>query len=80
MGINFGRVIYKYLFYFFLGGKEDKRKKNYGCYIFNLWFFFRCVFGYYGNFLLIGSICKKCDCNGNLDFNLIFEDCDEVIG
>ncbi|XP_077018813.1 laminin subunit alpha-4 isoform X2 [Tamandua tetradactyla] len=40
----------------------------------------RCAPGYYGNPLLIGSICKKCDCNGNSDPNLIFEDCDEVTG
>uniref|UniRef100_A0A8C3TYF0 Laminin subunit alpha-4 n=1 Tax=Catharus ustulatus TaxID=91951 RepID=A0A8C3TYF0_CATUS len=40
----------------------------------------RCAPGYYGNPLLIGSTCKKCDCNGNSDPNLIFEDCDEVTG
>ncbi|NWI50065.1 LAMA4 protein, partial [Calyptomena viridis] len=40
----------------------------------------RCAPGYYGNPLLIGSACKKCDCNGNSDPNLIFEDCDEVTG
>uniref|UniRef100_A0A8C4WNR3 Laminin subunit alpha-4 n=1 Tax=Gopherus evgoodei TaxID=1825980 RepID=A0A8C4WNR3_9SAUR len=40
----------------------------------------RCAPGYYGNPLLIGSICKKCDCSGNSDPNLIFEDCDEVTG
>ncbi|PNJ39031.1 LAMA4 isoform 15, partial [Pongo abelii] len=26
------------------------------------------------------STCKKCDCSGNSDPNLIFEDCDEVTG
>ncbi|NWV64755.1 LAMA4 protein, partial [Malurus elegans] len=40
----------------------------------------RCAPGYYGNPLLIGSTCKKCNCNGNSDPNLIFEDCDEVTG
>uniref|UniRef100_A0A6J0UJV8 Laminin subunit alpha-4 n=1 Tax=Pogona vitticeps TaxID=103695 RepID=A0A6J0UJV8_9SAUR len=40
----------------------------------------RCAPGYYGNPLVIGSYCKKCDCNGNSDPNLIFEDCDEVTG
>ncbi|GAB0186482.1 laminin subunit alpha-4 [Grus japonensis] len=39
-----------------------------------------CAPGYYGNPLLIGSTCKKCDCSGNSDPNLIFEDCDEVTG
>lgn len=41
---------------------------------------FRCAPGYYGNPLLNGSTCKKCDCSGNSDPNLIFEDCDEVTG
>lgn len=41
---------------------------------------FRCAPGYYGNPLLIGSTCKRCDCSGNSDPNLIFEDCDEVTG
>ncbi|NXW62576.1 LAMA4 protein, partial [Eurystomus gularis] len=40
----------------------------------------RCAPGYYGNPLLIGNTCKKCDCSGNSDPNLIFEDCDEVTG
>ncbi|EHA97485.1 Laminin subunit alpha-4, partial [Heterocephalus glaber] len=40
----------------------------------------RCAPGYYGNPLLIGSTCRKCDCSGNSDPNLIFEDCDEVTG
>lgn len=40
----------------------------------------RCAPGYYGNPLLVGSTCKKCDCSGNSDPNLIFEDCDEVTG
>ncbi|XP_067149929.1 laminin subunit alpha-4 isoform X1 [Apteryx mantelli] len=40
----------------------------------------RCAPGYYGNPLLIGSTCKKCDCSSNSDPNLIFEDCDEVTG
>uniref|UniRef100_A0A8D0C9K3 Laminin subunit alpha-4 n=1 Tax=Salvator merianae TaxID=96440 RepID=A0A8D0C9K3_SALMN len=40
----------------------------------------RCAPGFYGNPLVIGSSCKKCDCSGNSDPNLIFEDCDEVTG
>uniref|UniRef100_A0A8D0GDX5 Laminin subunit alpha-4 n=1 Tax=Sphenodon punctatus TaxID=8508 RepID=A0A8D0GDX5_SPHPU len=40
----------------------------------------RCAPGYYGNPLLVGSTCKKCDCSGNSDPNLIFEDCDEATG
>ncbi|CAH2252137.1 laminin subunit alpha-4 [Pelobates cultripes] len=40
----------------------------------------RCAPGYYGNPLLIGSTCKKCDCSGNSDPNLIFEDCNELTG
>ncbi|XP_010006695.1 PREDICTED: laminin subunit alpha-4 [Chaetura pelagica] len=40
----------------------------------------RCAPGYYGNPLLVGSTCKKCDCSGNSDPNLLFEDCDEVTG
>ncbi|XP_029451102.1 laminin subunit alpha-4 isoform X2 [Rhinatrema bivittatum] len=40
----------------------------------------RCAPGYYGNPLLTGSTCRKCDCSGNSDPNLIFEDCDEVTG
>uniref|UniRef100_A0A8C5PV54 Laminin subunit alpha 4 n=1 Tax=Leptobrachium leishanense TaxID=445787 RepID=A0A8C5PV54_9ANUR len=40
----------------------------------------RCAPGYFGNPLLIGSTCKKCDCSGNSDPNLIFEDCNELTG
>uniref|UniRef100_G1Q4T5 Laminin EGF-like domain-containing protein n=2 Tax=Myotis lucifugus TaxID=59463 RepID=G1Q4T5_MYOLU len=40
----------------------------------------RCAPGYYGNPLLVGNTCKKCDCSGNSDPNLIFEDCDEITG
>lgn len=40
----------------------------------------RCAPGYYGNPLLIGGTCRKCDCSGNSDPNLIFEDCNEVTG
>ncbi|KAE8602657.1 hypothetical protein XENTR_v10014075 [Xenopus tropicalis] len=40
----------------------------------------RCAPGYYGNPLLKGSTCKKCDCSGNSDPNLIFEDCNELTG
>ncbi|KAK2114215.1 Laminin subunit alpha-4 [Saguinus oedipus] len=41
---------------------------------------YQCAPGYYGNPLLIGSTCRKCDCSGNSDPNLIFEDCDEITG
>ncbi|XP_069830960.1 laminin subunit alpha-4 isoform X2 [Dendropsophus ebraccatus] len=40
----------------------------------------RCAPGYYGNPLQRGGTCKKCDCSGNSDPNLIFEDCNEVTG
>ncbi|KAM4771027.1 laminin subunit alpha-4 [Rhinophrynus dorsalis] len=40
----------------------------------------RCAPGYYGNPLLKGSTCKKCNCSGNSDPNLIFEDCNDVTG
>ncbi|KAK1338098.1 hypothetical protein QTO34_001208 [Cnephaeus nilssonii] len=40
----------------------------------------KCAPGYYGNPLLVGNTCKKCDCSGNSDPNLIFEDCDEITG
>ncbi|XP_018424189.1 PREDICTED: laminin subunit alpha-4-like [Nanorana parkeri] len=40
----------------------------------------RCAPGYYGSPLLIGGTCRKCDCSGNSDPNMIFEDCNEVTG
>ncbi|XP_015210435.2 laminin subunit alpha-4 [Lepisosteus oculatus] len=40
----------------------------------------RCAPGYYGNPLRVGDTCKKCDCNGNTDPNLIFSDCHNVTG
>ncbi|XP_046877503.1 laminin subunit alpha-4 [Hypomesus transpacificus] len=40
----------------------------------------RCAPGYYGNPMLIGSSCKRCDCNGNSDPNLIFNECHNVTG
>ncbi|MGH0142253.1 UNVERIFIED_CONTAM: hypothetical protein FKN15_024050, partial [Acipenser sinensis] len=40
----------------------------------------RCAPGYYGNPLLIGGTCKKCNCNGNSDPNLIFSDCHNTTG
>ncbi|XP_030626950.1 laminin subunit alpha-4 [Chanos chanos] len=40
----------------------------------------RCAPGYYGNPMQIGSLCKKCDCNGNSDPNLIFNECHNVTG
>uniref|UniRef100_A0A8B9L3L4 Laminin, alpha 4 n=1 Tax=Astyanax mexicanus TaxID=7994 RepID=A0A8B9L3L4_ASTMX len=43
-------------------------------------FFTRCAPGYYGNPMRVGSSCKKCDCNGNTDPNLIFNECHNVTG
>uniref|UniRef100_A0AAY4BPY9 Laminin, alpha 4 n=1 Tax=Denticeps clupeoides TaxID=299321 RepID=A0AAY4BPY9_9TELE len=40
----------------------------------------RCVPGYYGNPMAIGDSCRKCDCNGNSDPNLIFNECNNVTG
>ncbi|XP_036405732.1 laminin subunit alpha-4 [Megalops cyprinoides] len=40
----------------------------------------RCAPGYYGNPTKIGDFCKKCDCNGNSDPNLIFNECHNVTG
>ncbi|KAM4713583.1 laminin subunit alpha-4 [Anableps anableps] len=40
----------------------------------------RCAPGYYGNPMLIGSSCKRCECNGNTDPNLIFNECHNVTG
>ncbi|KAJ8385950.1 hypothetical protein AAFF_G00179120, partial [Aldrovandia affinis] len=40
----------------------------------------RCAPGYYGNPMSIGNSCKKCDCNGNSDPNLIFNECHNVTG
>uniref|UniRef100_A0A672IGI2 Laminin, alpha 4 n=1 Tax=Salarias fasciatus TaxID=181472 RepID=A0A672IGI2_SALFA len=40
----------------------------------------RCAPGYYGNPMVIGSSCKRCDCNGNSDPNLIFNECHNVTG
>ncbi|GCC25954.1 hypothetical protein chiPu_0004368 [Chiloscyllium punctatum] len=40
----------------------------------------RCAPGYYGTPMLYGSSCRKCNCNGNSDPNLIFEDCNEETG
>uniref|UniRef100_A0A8B9L3V3 Laminin, alpha 4 n=1 Tax=Astyanax mexicanus TaxID=7994 RepID=A0A8B9L3V3_ASTMX len=39
-----------------------------------------CAPGYYGNPMRVGSSCKKCDCNGNTDPNLIFNECHNVTG
>lgn len=49
------------------------------------WFFFyiipsRCAPGYYGNPMVIGNSCKRCDCNGNSDPNLIFNECHNMTG
>ncbi|XP_018599427.2 laminin subunit alpha-4 [Scleropages formosus] len=40
----------------------------------------RCAPGYYGNPFALGNSCKKCDCNGNSDPNLIFNECHNVTG
>ncbi|KAI7799330.1 Laminin [Triplophysa rosa] len=40
----------------------------------------RCAPGYYGNPMQVGNNCKKCDCNGNSDPNLIFNECNNVTG
>ncbi|XP_065119786.1 laminin subunit alpha-4 isoform X1 [Paramisgurnus dabryanus] len=40
----------------------------------------RCAPGYYGNPTQVGNSCKKCDCNGNSDPNLIFNECNNVTG
>lgn len=40
----------------------------------------RCSPGYYGNPMVIGNSCKRCDCNGNSDPNLIFNECHNVTG
>ncbi|NP_001034154.1 laminin subunit alpha-4 precursor [Danio rerio] len=40
----------------------------------------RCAPGYYGNPMELGNSCKKCDCNGNSDPNLIFNECHNVTG
>ncbi|CAL9691756.1 unnamed protein product [Knipowitschia caucasica] len=40
----------------------------------------RCAPGYYGNPVVIGSSCKRCDCSGNSDPNLIFNECHNVTG
>ncbi|XP_012676862.2 laminin subunit alpha-4 [Clupea harengus] len=40
----------------------------------------RCAPGYYGNPMRKGDSCQKCDCNGNSDPNLIFNECNNVTG
>ncbi|KAM3861119.1 laminin subunit alpha-4 [Diretmus argenteus] len=40
----------------------------------------RCAPGYHGNPMVIGDSCKRCDCNGNSDPNLIFNECHNVTG
>ncbi|XP_039981143.1 laminin subunit alpha-4 [Xiphias gladius] len=40
----------------------------------------RCAPGYYGNPMEIGNSCKRCDCNGNSDPNLIFSECHNMTG
>ncbi|KAM9445291.1 laminin subunit alpha-5 isoform 1-T1 [Clarias gariepinus] len=40
----------------------------------------RCAPGYYGNPMVIGSTCQPCQCNDNLDSNMLFNDCHPVTG
>lgn len=40
----------------------------------------RCAPGYYGNPMVIGSTCQPCQCNDNLDPNMLFSDCHPVTG
>ncbi|XP_066532892.1 laminin subunit alpha-4 isoform X2 [Hoplias malabaricus] len=40
----------------------------------------RCAPGYYGNPMRVGDSCRKCDCNGNSDPNLIFSECHNQTG
>ncbi|CAL8312550.1 unnamed protein product [Lota lota] len=40
----------------------------------------RCSPGYYGNPMVVGDSCKRCDCNGNSDPNLIVNECHNVTG
>ncbi|KAJ3607143.1 hypothetical protein NHX12_026657 [Muraenolepis orangiensis] len=40
----------------------------------------RCSPGYYGNPMVVGDSCRRCDCNGNWDPNLLFNECHNVTG
>ncbi|XP_061563469.1 laminin subunit alpha-4-like [Cololabis saira] len=40
----------------------------------------RCAPGYYGNPMAAGNSCKRCECNGNTDPNLIINECHNVTG
>lgn len=40
----------------------------------------QCAMGYFGNPTSVGGSCQQCNCHGNLDPNLIMEDCDPVTG
>ncbi|XP_006896997.1 PREDICTED: laminin subunit alpha-5 [Elephantulus edwardii] len=40
----------------------------------------RCAPGFFGNPLVLGSSCRACDCSGNGDPNMLFNDCDPLTG
>lgn len=48
--------------------------------IYNGMYCSRCAPGYYGNPMVIGSTCQPCNCNDNLDPNMLFSDCHPVTG
>ena len=39
-----------------------------------------CAEGFFGNPAILGGTCKPCNCNGNLDSNLLIETCDTLTG
>uniref|UniRef100_A0AAZ3P6S1 Laminin subunit alpha-5 n=1 Tax=Oncorhynchus tshawytscha TaxID=74940 RepID=A0AAZ3P6S1_ONCTS len=40
----------------------------------------RCAPGFYGNPMVIGSVCQPCHCHDNTDPNMLFSDCDGLTG
>lgn len=59
---------------------SSKRGKAFACGVKWYVFFSRCAPGYYGIPLSSQNSCRKCNCNGNSDPNLIFDDCDKITG